>query len=114
MGKLKVFRTKHIKKTRKRHQCFDCYKWHEKGAELVNITFNYDNRLVSIYRCVECAKRNESTGVKKAVEVVEKEPYGDLLDAMILYWLFVAFITFFVGFVIGQNWFYLLQTFNGF
>jgi len=86
----------------------------EKGAELINATFNYDDRLVSIYRCVECAKRNESTGVKKAVEVVEKEPYGDLLDAMILYWLFVAFIALFCGFILGQNWFYLLQTFNGF
>lgn len=114
MEKLRVFRTKHIKKTRKRHQCFYCYKWHDKGAELINTTYNYDSRLVSVYCCVDCEKPKESVEQPDNIELVEKEPYGDLLDAMILYWLFISFIAFFVGFIVGQNWFYLLQTFNGF
>jgi len=51
---IKVFKTKLVRKTRKKHECWGCGKKQPKGSEMVNTTFSYDDRLVSVYHCTEC------------------------------------------------------------
>jgi len=57
---LRVFKTKLVKKTRRNHQCWFCGKKEPKGSEMINTTFSYDDRLVSVYKCIKClTKQNK-------------------------------------------------------
>ena len=51
---IKIFKTKLVRKTRKKHECWGCGKKQPKGTAMVNTTFSYDDRLVSVYHCTEC------------------------------------------------------------
>jgi len=51
---IKIFKTKLVRKTRKKHECWGCGKKQPKGSEMINTTFSYDDRLVSVYHCTEC------------------------------------------------------------
>ena len=53
---IKVFKTKVVLKTRKKHQCANCGKYLPKKSEMVNTTFAYDGRLVSVYFCLTNCK----------------------------------------------------------
>jgi DNA-directed RNA polymerase subunit RPC12/RpoP len=52
---IKVMKTNLVRKTRKNHQCWECGKKFPEGSEMINTTFSYDNRLISVYKCVECS-----------------------------------------------------------
>lgn len=51
---IRIFKTKIVRKTRRTHECWGCGNKHKKGSELINTTFSYDGRLVSVYRCIKC------------------------------------------------------------
>ena len=51
---INIFKTKLVRKTRKKHECWGCGKKQPKGTSMVNTTFSYDDRLVSVYHCTEC------------------------------------------------------------
>ena len=53
---IKIFKTKVVFKTRKKHQCANCGKHKPKHSEMVNTTFAYDGRLVSVYFCLTDCK----------------------------------------------------------
>lgn len=53
---IKVFKVKQVNKTRRKHECWSCGVVHPKGSKLINTTFSYDQRLVSVYQCFDCKK----------------------------------------------------------
>ena len=55
---IKVFKTKTVKKTRRKHECWSCGTVVPKHHEMVNTTFSYDGRLVSVYKCSKCVQKS--------------------------------------------------------
>lgn len=51
---IKVFKSVLIIKTRKKHECWGCGKTNAKGSKLINTTYSYDGRLISVYHCLKC------------------------------------------------------------
>lgn len=51
---IKVIKTKLVRKTQKEYECWSCGKKQSKGIEMINTTFSYGDRLMSVYHCVEC------------------------------------------------------------
>ena len=49
---IKVFKIKLVL-TRKKHECWGCGKINPIKTEMINTTFSYDGRLVSVYHCTE-------------------------------------------------------------